>query len=49
MLELPPRAILARHPDLFADITAVYDAKRTLIRRLQHNVEIKRLRREWYA
>lgn len=48
-LELPPRAILARHPDLFADITAVYDTKRALIRRLQRSGEVQRLRHEWLA
>jgi hypothetical protein len=35
----PPRAILARHPQLFADIAAVYGAKRNLFARLQRNRE----------
>jgi hypothetical protein len=34
---LPPRVILARHPNLFADIRAVYAAKRSLLVRLQRD------------
>jgi DNA-directed RNA polymerase specialized sigma24 family protein len=49
VLELPPRTILTRHPELFANITAVYDTKRALLRRLQHSGEVQRLRREWLA
>jgi hypothetical protein len=33
--DLPPRAILARHPELYSDIDAVYAAKRNLIARLK--------------
>jgi hypothetical protein len=44
---LPPRAILARHPKLFADIAAVYSAKRNLFARLQRSPELLQLRREW--
>jgi hypothetical protein len=35
--EHPPRAILARHPRLFADIAAVYNAKRSLFARLRRS------------
>ena len=35
VFDLPPRAILARHPQLFADIDAVYSAKRNLLARLK--------------
>jgi hypothetical protein len=34
---LAPRNILARHPDIFADIRAVYAAKRDLLRRVQRH------------
>ena len=43
---LPPRAILARHPQLFPDVRAVYAAKRNLIDRLRRHHEILRLREE---
>ena len=35
LFALPPRTILARHPELFADIDAVYAAKRNLLARLK--------------
>jgi DNA-directed RNA polymerase specialized sigma24 family protein len=44
-LDLPPRAILARHHDLFANVGAVYMAKRHLIGRLQRNPEVRRFLR----
>jgi DNA-directed RNA polymerase specialized sigma24 family protein len=44
---LPPRAIQARHPSIFADVSVVYTTKRNLLKRLQHNAELLRLRREW--
>lgn len=44
-LELPPRAILARHPSLFADIGAVYLTKRHLLGRLQRSPELRRFLR----
>jgi len=34
---LPPRSILARHPDLFPDVVAIYAAKRDLLERLQRH------------
>lgn len=40
--EQPPRAILARHPGLFADIGAVYLTKRHLLGRLQRSPEVRR-------
>jgi hypothetical protein len=46
VLELPPRAIQARHPDLFADVADVYGAKRNLLHRLQRNPELRRLRQD---
>jgi len=42
---LPPRAILARHPDLFGDVGEVYMAKRHLIGRLQRDPNVRRF--EW--
>ena len=44
---LPPRAIQARHPDLFPDVSAVYSAKRNLLTRLQDNCELQQLREEF--
>ena len=38
---LPPREILARHPHLFDDITAVYIAKRNLISRIQRSPKLR--------
>jgi DNA-directed RNA polymerase specialized sigma24 family protein len=48
-LDLPPRAILARHPDLFASIDEVYLAKRHLIGRLQRNPDVRRFLRSQFA
>jgi DNA-directed RNA polymerase specialized sigma24 family protein len=44
-LELAPREILARHPDLFDDIGAVYLTKRHLLGRLQRSPEVRRFLR----
>jgi DNA-directed RNA polymerase specialized sigma24 family protein len=44
-LDLPPRAILARHPELFDDVGAVYMAKRHLIGRLQRSPDVRRFLR----
>jgi hypothetical protein len=38
---LSPRAILVRHPALFADIWAVYDTRHALLLRLQHNAALQ--------
>src|SRR5262245_25996341 len=47
MYDRRPRAILARHPDLFANATEIYAAKRNLIDRLKRCAELRRLYREW--
>ena len=41
LIELPPREILARHPDLFANIHEVYMAKRHLLSHLQRSAELR--------
>ena len=38
---VPPRQILAQHPELFADIGAVYAAKRNLLERLRRNPDLR--------
>jgi DNA-directed RNA polymerase specialized sigma24 family protein len=43
---LPPRAIQARHPEIFANAAAVYAAKRNLFDRLRRHPELRRLREE---
>jgi DNA-directed RNA polymerase specialized sigma24 family protein len=43
---LPPRAIQARHPEMFADVMQVYRVKRNLINRFQRNHELQRLWQE---
>jgi len=40
---LPPRAIQARHPDMFADVIQVYRVKRNLVNRFQRNRELQQL------
>jgi DNA-directed RNA polymerase specialized sigma24 family protein len=40
--DLPPRTILARHPALFADVTAIYAAIRNLCDRLRRNPDLCR-------
>jgi DNA-directed RNA polymerase specialized sigma24 family protein len=42
-LDLPPRAIQARHPELFANVTLVYAAIRNLCDRLRRNQELRQL------
>jgi DNA-directed RNA polymerase specialized sigma24 family protein len=44
--DLPPRAIQARHPQLFPDVAAVYAAKRNLLDRLRRHPDVLRLREE---
>lgn len=41
---LPPRAIQARHPQLFPMVASVYTTKRNLFNRLQRNPDVLRLR-----
>src|SRR6476646_5631378 len=43
---LPPRAIQARHPDMFADVMHVYRVKRNLINRFQRNRALQLLWQE---
>jgi DNA-directed RNA polymerase specialized sigma24 family protein len=43
VLELPPRVILVRHPELFADISVIYTTRRNLLMRLQRIPELQRL------
>jgi hypothetical protein len=43
VFDLPPRAILVRHPGLFADIDAVYSTKRNLLARLKGNRTLREL------
>jgi DNA-directed RNA polymerase specialized sigma24 family protein len=45
--DLPPRAILTRHPDLFADPTEIYTTKRNLYDRLKRCPELRELYHEW--
>jgi len=44
VLALPPRQIQARHPDRFADVAAVYGAKRNLLSRLARCRALQQLR-----
>jgi len=41
VLDLPPRTILIRHPELFAQIDAVYTAKYMLLNRLRRSPELR--------
>lgn len=43
VLGLPPRAILERHQDRFADVPAVYSAKRNLLNRLERSRDLRRM------
>jgi len=43
VLRLPPRLIQARHPDRFADVWVIYQAKRNLLDRLRRNPDLRRL------
>lgn len=49
LLDVPPRTILVRHPELFADIAAIYNVKRNLLGRLQRNREMQELHRDWLS
>lgn len=49
VFELPPRAIHARHPRLFASVDDVYAIKRNLLNRLQRSRAIRDLRAEALA
>lgn len=39
----PPRAILARYPQLFADVSEIYNTKRNLFERLQRCEELRQM------
>jgi hypothetical protein len=41
--DLPPRAIRARHPRVFADVASVYRAKRNVLARLRHSPALRHL------
>jgi DNA-directed RNA polymerase specialized sigma24 family protein len=41
VLDLPPRAIQARHPALFADVSEVYTSIRRLCERLRRNPDLR--------
>jgi hypothetical protein len=43
VLHLPPRLIQSRHPERFADVWLIYQAKRNLLNRLQRNPDLRRL------
>jgi DNA-directed RNA polymerase specialized sigma24 family protein len=43
VLGLPPRAILERHQDRFADVPAIYGAKRNLLNRLERSHDLQRI------
>jgi DNA-directed RNA polymerase specialized sigma24 family protein len=45
--DLPPRAILRRHPELFSDAHTIYTTKRNLFDRLQRCPELRRAYQEW--
>ena len=47
--DLPPRTILRRHPDLFADAHAIYTTKRNLFDRLQRCSELRQVYQEWQS
>ena len=49
VLDLAPRVILARHPLLFADVTAIYAAVRNLCCRLQRHRDLRQLWEEHLA
>jgi hypothetical protein len=49
LYDLPPRAILRRHPDLFADAHAVYITKRNLFDRLQRCAELRQVYQDWQS
>src|ERR1043165_1862408 len=47
LYDLPPRAILRRHPELFADAHAIYTTKRNLFDRLQRCSELRQVDPGW--
>ena len=49
VLDLPPRTILERHQDCFADVPAIYGAKRNLLNRLERSRDLRQLYRDLRA
>jgi DNA-directed RNA polymerase specialized sigma24 family protein len=49
VLGLPPRAILERHQDLFADVPAIYSAKRNLLNRLERSRDLQQIYQDLQA
>jgi len=49
VLGLPPRTILERHQDCFADVPAIYGAKRNLLNRLERSRDLRQLYRDLCA
>jgi hypothetical protein len=43
VLGLPPRAILQRHQDRFADVPAIYGTKRNLLNRLERSRDLRQI------
>jgi len=48
-LGLPPREILERHQDCFADVPAIYGAKRNMLNRLGRSRDLRQLYRDLRA
>ena len=49
LYDLPPRAILRRHPDLFSDAHSIYTTKRNFFERLQRSPELRLIYQEWQS
>jgi hypothetical protein len=49
VLGLPPRAILERHHDRFADVPAIYGVKRNLLNRLGRSRDLRQIYKELLA
>jgi DNA-directed RNA polymerase specialized sigma24 family protein len=45
--DLPPRAILRRHPELYADAHAIYTTKRNFFDRLPRCAELRQVYQDW--
>jgi hypothetical protein len=48
MLGLPPRAILERHQDRFADVPEIYGTKRNLLNRLERSRDLRQIYHDQY-
>ena len=49
VLGLPPREILERHQDCFADVPAIYGAKRNLLNRLERSRDLQQFYQNLHA